>query len=336
MSTPSPPPDEGSTLSAPAISRVKERFFAPTRDELPPPDAGPVFGRRFFRLLRENTGGYFLLLFTGIGLGIFLLGLANLLGPAEEGESRLAGVAPLIIGIIFALGSLAMLQALLSQTVNRKRNGPRSQPWTWDHPWRTEWMAHEYGGGHKFALLARLAVIAVAILAIVAALDEGGGVTVTVAVGFSLVSLLLLYDLAKRFIQWLRLRRHPVVIWSAIPTFLGETLSGRIAYARPVRATGPARVMLRCVREEGFAGEGGQRPLLQTFAIYRETREVPPPADGPLESIDFAFQVPHDLPGNSLNAERPTYWQVVISVPLAGPDMETVFLAPVYQRAPVK
>ena len=67
-----------------------------------------------------------------------------------------------------------------------------------------------------------------------------------------------------------------------------------------------------------------------------ETREIPLPGKDPLESIDFAFEIPYDQPGTDLTAEKPAYWQIVASVPLTGPDLETVFLAPVYQHKPRK
>lgn len=333
MSIPSPPADEGSPVAAPTISRVKERLFAPTRDAMPASSAGPVFGRHFFRLLRENSGGYFLLLFMGIGLGLFLLGLAGNFGRkglVADGDPRFFWVA-MLIGAIMILASLQALRSLLTPNANRERIGPKSEPWTWDHPWRKEWMARDYADGTS-TVLGRLMLFTVTILATLAARSEPSCLFTGVAIGFGLASLLVVYDALRRLSHWLRFR-HPVVIWSAIPTFQGEMLAGRIAYARPVRATAPPRVMLRCVREDWLepVGEKGSRSL-QPFAIYRETHEIPLPGKDPLESIDFAFEVPHDQPGTNLATEKATYWQVVVDVPLAGPDLETVFLAPIYQR----
>lgn len=340
MSTPSRPADEDIPLAAPTaptISREKVRLFAPTRDSVSAPGAGPLFGRGFFRRLRENTGGYFLLLFTGIGVGLFLLGLANALGPdgADGEESLLSRAAPMLIGSIFILGSLQMLLSLLAPTVNRKRIGPGSQPWTWDHPWRKEWMARDYAGGTN-TVLGRLVLIPVTGLATLASLSEPNCLFFGVAIGFGLISLLVVYDALKKLSHWLRFR-HPVVIWSSIPTFQGEMLAGRVAYARPVRAAAPPRVTLRCVREDWLEPVGDKNSRsLQPFAVYRETHEIPLPGKDPLESIDFAFEVPYDQPGTDLTAEKPVYWQIVASVPLTGPDLETVFLAPVYQQKPRK
>lgn len=337
MSIPLRPTDQGIPVATPTISREKERLFAPARDTVPAPGAGPLFGRRFFRQLRENTGGYFLLLFTGIGVGLFLMGLTNTLGQdaMESDTSLLSRAVPMLIGSIFILGSLQMLVSLLAPEINRERVGPAAEPWTWDHPWRKEWMARDYASGSN-SILGRLVVIPVTGLATTAALSEPSCVFTAVASGFGAVSVLVVYDALRRLIQWLRFR-HPVVIWSSIPTFQGETLAGRIAYARPVRATAPPRVTLRCVREDWLEPVGPkQSRSLQPFAVYRETHEVPLPGKDALEWIDFAFEVPYDQPGTDLAAEKPTYWQVVVYVPLAGPDLETVFLAPVYQHKPRK
>jgi hypothetical protein len=54
--------------------------------------------------------------------------------------------------------------------------------------------------------------------------------------------------------------------------------------------------------------------------------------DGPLDYLDFGFDVPSDLLGTKLATQEAVYWQVQAIVPVAGPDLETVFLAPVYRR----
>lgn len=338
MATPSPPPDEGNPFAppVPGISHEKVRLLVPTRDSVPEPSAGPVFGRHFFRLLRENTGGYFLLLFTAIGMGLVFLGAVRLLGrtPGEE-EGFLSDTAILLIGAVLVFGPLQMLKSLLAPTPNRQRVGPGREPWTWDHPWRKEWMARDYAG-RRSPLLGQLALFALTGLVVLFARSEGNCAAAGIALVFVLASGWVVYGWVKRLVHWLRFR-DPVVIWRSIPTFQGETLAGRIAFARPVHATASPLVTLRCVRDTWMEPVGDKASrVLQPYAVYRDTREIPLPGDEPFESIDFAFEVPVDPPGTNLAAEKPTYWQVVVSVPLAGPDLETVFLAPVYARPPRK
>ena len=82
------------------------------------------------------------------------------------------------------------------------------------------------------------------------------------------------------------------------------------------------------------AGGDEGRANLQPVAIYRETREIPLPGDPgePLDILSFSFKTPADLPGTNLMKENPVYWQVVVNVPVAGPDLEVAFLAPIYKK----
>ena len=52
----------------------------------------------------------------------------------------------------------------------------------------------------------------------------------------------------------------------------------------------------------------------------------------PLDFVDFTFDVPQGLPGTDLTKPEAVYWQVQVIVPLFGPDLETVFLAPIYAQ----
>ena len=126
------------------------------------------------------------------------------------------------------------------------------------------------------------------------------------------------------------------MIWETLPAFLGGVLRGRVAFARAVRTAGPPRLTLRCVRDEWVASGSGKNRTkqLEPQAIYRQTIEIPlprPPGES-LDTIDFAFDVPSDLPGTDLSRSEAVYWQVLVDVPLPGPNFETVFLAPVYRK----
>lgn len=285
-----------------------------------------------FRRRDEIVIGCFLVLFMSLGTGIFLLGLAGTVGPYEEGlrdngEPR-TFLGMMAFGAVFFLVALRMLQIALAGMGRPRPAGPgKTEPWTWDHPWSREWMKPDYTGGGSGTILGRVALLALLGLFNLAWGSESWALKGVVLL-FDLFGLLILYDSLHKLTQWLRFR-HPVVIWSTLPAFLGGRLAGRIAFARPVRASGSPCLTLRCVRDEGAEGQP-----LEPFSIYRDRREVPLPGSGPLDFLDFEFDVPRDLPGTDLAREKATYWQVVLDIPLAGPNLESVFLAPVYKQNP--
>src|ERR1044071_10154115 len=111
--TPSPPPP---------VPHEKERVIAPPRSAVPAPGAGPVFGRRFFRLFRESGTGCFFLVFLAVGSAVFLFGLAGTIGPyreglRENGDPRFF-LAAMAFGTVFCLVTLRMMQVALTETAN--------------------------------------------------------------------------------------------------------------------------------------------------------------------------------------------------------------------------
>ena len=337
--TPPPPDQAGSPTVVPMITREKQRLMAPPRTAVPVPGSGSVFGRGFFRRLRESQAGCFLFLFLAVGAGIFLFGVAGTIGPYKEGLRENGDprffLAAMAFGTVFFLVALRMLQvALAGVSYKTKKKGSRSEPWTWDHPWRKDWMAPDYTGGGSGTVLGRVAFLAMIAMFNVAWLS-GSWLFRGIILLFDLFALVIVYDSFQKLYQWFRFRK-PVVIWETLPAFLGDGLRGRVAFARGVRATAPPRLTLRCVRDEWVDTTSGDTPSrqLQPHAVYRETREIPlPGAPGePLDFVDFVFELPRGVPGTDLAKEEAVYWQVQVIVPLTGPDLETVFLAPVYPK----
>lgn len=317
------------------VTRTKERLYAPPRSAVRVPGTKSAFLSNWkgWTGQDEIVIGCFLLVFMSIGTGIFAAGLAGTVGPWTEGFKDNAPPETFLgmmgFGAVFFLVALRMLQ-IVAAGVSRKpakRKRKQLEPWTWDHPWSKEWMKPDYTGGGNGTILGR-----VALLALFGFFNLAWGspswLLKGVVVLLDLFALLILYDSLQKLAQWLRFR-HPVVIWSTLPAFLGERLAGRIAFARPVRASGSPVLTLRCVRDEGVESH-----QFEAFSIYRDVREIPVPANEPLDALDFEFEVPRDLPGTDLAADHATYWQVVVDVPLAGPNLETVFLAPVYKKHP--
>jgi hypothetical protein len=318
---------------------MKERLFAPPRSAVPAPGSGSVFGRDFFHNLRASGfGGCFLLLFMSIGAGLFFFGAAGTFGPYKEGvrgtNDPRTFLGMMAMGTVFFLVALRMLQIVLTGERNERRGkGDAKEPWTWDHPWSTEWMKPDYSGSGAGTVLGRVAFLALLGLFNVAWMS-GMLLFKIIIVIFDLFGLLILYDSLQKVLTWIRVRQ-PVVIWPRVPAFLGERLEGRIAFARRVAAQGPAKVTLRRIEDDWVErpaasdGSGGGREL-QPFAVYQQEQEVP--LSGDSDVLDFGFDIPRNQPGTDLAKEEAVYWQVLVSIPVLGPDIEAVFLAPVYRK----
>ena len=328
-------PEEAPAPPASTVSREKVELRILPRNSIQGSRRRPVFGRGFFRRFVSLGGAALVYLaLLGIGAALFLFGLAGTAGPYEEAlRGRLTPRGYLYamgIGVVFFLLVLRALQVDL----NRRWKGPerprdkgeRKEPWNWDYPWSTSWMAPD---GEIVDVSTLGLVTFFAFVALSNALWLSGEPFFYVFLAFlDLLALAILAGVLRKLFQAVRFRR-PVVIWEEIPVHPGGALKGRIAFPRDVRATGPARLTLRCVREQRDGAEDND-----VFAVYRETREIPLPGEPgePLDVLSFSFQVPRDLPGTSLVKKEPIYWQVVAEVPVAGPDLEVAFLAPVYQK----
>jgi hypothetical protein len=118
--------------------------------------------------------------------------------------------------------------------------------------------------------------------------------------------------------------------WITFPAFTGERLEGVLTVRPALRVQGPVLATLRCVRDEQGGESSSESVSLEPFAVYEQKLEVP--AAGEIGELALGFDVPPDLPGNHLDREKAIYWQVALRIPIAGPDFETVFLAPVYKR----
>ena len=119
------------------------------------------------------------------------------------------------------------------------------------------------------------------------------------------------------------------VRWTTLPAAVGGRLEGTLLCRPALEPLGPVRAVLRCVRDERGDGEGSLEPVV----IYRQIAEVPVP-DDKMRELRFAFDLPPDLPGTDLSVDEATYWQLALRIPVMGPDIETVFLAPVDPRQP--
>jgi hypothetical protein len=77
--------------------------------------------------------------------------------------------------------------------------------------------------------------------------------------------------------------------------------------------------------------EKGSDGTLEPTVLYRQISEISI-AEDRMKELPLSFELPADLPGTDLNRDDATYWQIALRIPVVGPDIETVFLAPVYAR----
>ncbi len=140
------------------------------------------------------------------------------------------------------------------------------------------------------------------------------------------VGLVVLFDTVNKLFYafW---NRKPLLRWITFPVHTGERLEA-VLVARPSpEAIGPVLAVLRCVRDDLLEGEG-RVPM----AIYSLAAEFDVPGVR-LTEIALAFEVPPDLPGTDLDRDDAVYWQIAVRIPMIGPDLEYVYLAPVYDAS---
>jgi hypothetical protein len=317
-------------------SRERKRLYAPPRSALAVAGEPSAFGRGLWRRLRDSEAGCFLLVFIAVGLTIVLFGVAGTIGPWRDGL-RANGdprffLAMMAFGTVFMLIALRMLQVVLTSTQSAARRKERpvsgQEPWTTDHPWKPEEMGPDYGGQAGGSVLGRVAFLAL-IGFFNLALGSREPILIIIIIAFDLLGLLILYDSLRALVQAAR-RVRPGMRWTTFPAFTGGRLEGILTVRPALRVLGPIQATLRCVQDAHTQGSEGVSAM-EPFVIYEQKVEAP--AGGEIGELPLGFDVPPDLPGTHLGWEATIYWQVALQIPIAGPDFETVFLAPIYERS---
>jgi hypothetical protein len=313
-------------------SRERTRLYAPPRSALRAPGEGSAFGRGFLHRMREAGGsGCMLLLFMAVGTGIFLFGAAGTWGPYKQGLRGNGDpkffLAMMGFGAVFTLVALRMLQIVLN-SASRKGRGRESgkRPWESDHPWRPESQRPDYAGNSGGFLLGLVGFLGLLGLFNLVFTSPSPWLLRGIVLLFDLLGLLFLLDALRKAWQALRHGR-PRMRWTTFPAFLGDRLEGVFLIHPALRPNGSVKATLRCIEDAG----SGEAEALEPFVIYHQVRELDAGGDV-LRELPVSFDIPPDLPGTHLNRTEATYWQVFLQVPVTGPDFETVFLAPVYER----
>lgn len=219
---------------------------------------------------------------------------------------------------------------LKGQRPNRQPADPK-QPWTSDHPWRPLGMKTDGSPDVRQEVIKRSALLALIALLNLAFLSPYLVLKIVACVA-DLAGLLILFDWALKLGHWLRHTRTRMR-WTTFPAFLGGRLEGTVSISPKQHVMSSIQVRLRCVRDErtDHATESGLASYLEPYVLYEQSFETLPPGET-LRELPLGFDLPADLPGNDLGPEQATYWQVALKIPVPGPDIEAVFLAPVYAR----
>ena len=318
-------------------SRERKAVFAPPRNAQSLPDEGGGGGAAWLDAIRN--GGWFLLLFMGFGLSFLLFGVAGTFGPyrdtlRENGDPRFF-YAAMAIGTLFALIALRMLQVVATgsgHALRRKKNPAKpGKPWTGDYPWKPAGQDPDGAGNIGGMILGRVAFLG--FIAFFNIAWTSGQLAFRIAiVVIDLFALLIVYDSLQKVWQGLRYAR-PRILWLTFPAFTGSRLEASFRSRRRLHATGPVRVTLRCVEDSWVERPNNSPSQLEPIQIYQQVTEIPLTDDQAwIDSVRIDLAIPADLPGTDLSKEEAVYWQLLVQVPVLGPDFEAVFLAPVYRK----
>jgi len=273
-----------------------------------------------------------LLGFIAVGIGIFLFGAAGTWGPYKQGL-RANGdprffLAMMAFGTVFVLVASRMLQVVFNSTSYASRPREKEKrPWESDYPWKPEGQGPDYAGNSGGFLLGLVAFLGLLGLFNMVFMSPSPWLLRGIVIFFDLLGLLFLVDALRKAWQAIRHGR-PQMRWTTFPAFLGDPLEGVFQIRPALRPKGPVKATLRCVED---AEGGGESQALEPSVIYQQIREIDA-GSGVLRELPVSFHIPSDLPGTHLSRARATYWQVFLQVPVAGPDFETVFLAPIYGK----
>ncbi|MEO8432148.1 MAG: hypothetical protein ABI592_11615 [Acidobacteriota bacterium] len=314
------------------------RLWAEFTDPGPAGDT-PVFLKKYAEGFVPGCMG---LPFLGAGILIVVL-LSSRFDPSNKKT-----YFPILFGAVFMLAGL-FVTTLGVKTVIRKSGGraPRGgAAWTSDNDWDPAGAIPEDSAGGFQAVVGRLVLfLFVGLMNILwtVPMPPGARVIVSLVVGlFDLIALLVLFDTLRKMVQAVRVGT-PRLAWRTFPSFTGSRFEAVFQTTRAMRPTGPPRVTLRRIEQRSSAASddadeaprsrtAGSAASMQAYEAWSSEKTLPDFGQGTMTSFPIAIDVPAREPGTDLSKDDCTYWQIVVHVPVAGPDIEAVFLVPIYER----
>jgi hypothetical protein len=281
--------------------------------------------------------------------GLLLVGLAAWIAVAAADVVHVGGAAfhaPRIVGLAgagtFGLAGLALAAygfrgIVRARRVVRERRVAPDTPWRWDRAW---------GKGGEDAPRWRRAIKAAAVAVMLGALLAAGIAVVftrsaptpvrVALIAFSAVGLVPLW-IAVRHVAEARRFGRTYLRWSPFPAFVGERITLRFGVTRAKPVFSRLTFRLRCVEEsvvETTSADRSRTHAVAAVALFEAMRSLDAPDDMPRPRVDavLSFEIPAGLPGNALDRDLPTYWELEVEGEAPGLDYGMRFLLPVYER----
>lgn len=253
----------------------------------------------------------------------------------------------LVVGLAgggtFGLAGLALALHGVSGIVRRRRAererflAPEA-PWRWDRQWgrggedapRWRRAARSVVGALFFSVF--LAV------GIAVAFTTNAPTLVRVAVlALSSIGLVPVWFAVRRVAEALRYGRT-FLRWNPFPAFVGDRITLSFGVTREHPAFSRVTFRLRCIEErvvESRSSDRSRAAEVAAFALYESTRTIDAPGDLPRPHVEavLPFELPAGLPGNALDRDLPTYWELDVEGEAPGLDYHMRFLLPVYERS---
>lgn len=238
---------------------------------------------------------------------------------------------PLVLGVIFGLAGLLVFRMGVSAVFGKAcaaRPAGR-EPWTNDNDWDPRGALPDNPTGTTASIFGRLLfLLLIGLFNVLWTIRMAwtARLIVTIFLGvFDLIALAILYGSVQKIVQKLRVGTVRLT-WQRFPFFTGGRFEAVFHSRRAMRPTGPPGVSLRRVEQR----PGGSGTGLQALEAWSATKTLAALGAEPLTSFPIAMDIPAEEPGTDLSQAESTYWQLLVSVPVTGPDFEAVFLVPIY------
>lgn len=306
-----------------------QRLWAEFTDPGPAGD-GPVFLKRHANGLIPAVFG---VPFMAVGALLIVL-FSRQVNTADK-----KSFVPFLFGGIFGLAGL-LVSSLGIKTVLDSAAVPvpkGDSPWTSDHDWDPKGARPDGGpiGGVTgcFGRLFFIVFIGVFNVLWSVSMPTTARIVFSIIIGlFDLIAIAAVVEMVLRAVQAARIGSTKLV-WRKMPFFTGERFEAVFQTSRTMHPNGPPSVTLKRIDQKNdVEPRQGVDPGLHAYERWSSTKTFPEFAQGAMTSFPFAIDVPAGQAGTDLSTQECTYWQVGVRVPVAGPDVEAVFLVPIYAR----
>lgn len=314
----------GATVAGGSLGRLWAEFTDPG----PAGDAN-VFVKKYGEGFGPGCMG---IPFLAVGIVVMVL----FAGRLNTGDKKT--FIPIAFGAVFALAGFGVSTLGFKTILAKSGSPPRRSgaPWTSDNDWNTAGAVPDNPTGRFQTVVGRfIFFVFIGFMNILwtVRMTGGGRIVVFLVVGlFDLIALAVLYDTLQKMVQVVRVGT-PRLAWRTFPFFTGGRFEAVFQTTRAMRPNGPPKVTLRRIEQRSGLESGGNRTAgMQSFEVWSSEQTLPAFAQGTMTSFPIAVDVPADQRGTDLSESECTYWQLVVGVPVAGPDVEAVFLVPIYDR----